>query len=121
MVLFPRKHLIRRFSRPQIVNGYTSTPYEEKVITADVQTLQNDSAMGPDGAEAVQKLQMFSNEEIFVENNELQQKADRLWFQNKWFEAKSSVLSENTPLRHWTSTFTECLDQDDSPEGGAGA
>ena len=71
----------------------------------------------PDGRDAVQMLKVFCDFEILVENESKQQKADRVWFQGKWFECQSSRLSENTPLRHYTATFVQCLDNDEPPKG----
>ena len=115
MKFFKRPHLLRRYSRPEIVGGYTSIPYEDTTLPMDVQTLEDVVITTPDGSRSVQRLKVFCDTEILVENEEQQQKADRLWFQNKWFECRSSRLSENTPLRHWTSTFVECLFADDPP------
>ena len=115
MKFFKRPHILRRYSRPEIVGGYTSIPYKEITLPMDVQTLEDVVITTPDGSRSVQRLKVFCDTEILVENEEQQQKADRLWFQNKWFECRSSRLSENTPLRHWTSTFVECLFADDPP------
>ena len=68
-----------------------------------------------DGSKSIQRLKVFCDSIILVEDEATQQKADRLWFQNKWFDCTSSRLSENTPLRHWTATFTECLIQEPPP------
>ena len=76
----------------------------------DVQTLQDDVITTPDGSRSVQRLKVFCDSKIIVEDEGNQQKADRLWFQDKWFECMSSRLSENTPLKHWTATFVECFD-----------
>ena len=63
---------------------------------------------------------MFCDHKILVEDEHSQQKADRLWFQEKWFSCRSSRLSENTPLRHWTAEFVECLDAEPGPDEGRG-
>jgi hypothetical protein len=112
MNFLKRPHKIRRYSVPVYVNGYSSIPYEDSTLPMDVQTLEDIVITTPDGTRSVQKLKVFCDSEILVESEVRQQKADRLWFQNKWFECKSSRLSENTPLRHYTATFIECLDQE---------
>ena len=118
MRFLKREHLIRRYSKPTVVNGYSSIPYEDSIFLMDVQTMEDIVETTPDGSESLQRLKTFCDYEILVENPENEQKADRLWFQNKWFECRSSRLSENTPLRHWTSTFVQCLDQDPPPGDG---
>ena len=112
MNFLKRPHTLRRYSEPVFVKGYSSIPYENLTLPMDVQTLEDVVITTPDGSKSVQKLKVFCDSEIFVESEAKQQKADRLWFQNKWFECKSCRLSENTPLRHYTATFIECLDQE---------
>ena len=126
MNFLKRPHMIRRYSQPKIIRGYSSIPYEDLTLPMDVQTLEDVIITTPDGSKSVQRLKVFCDSIILVENQH-KQKADRLWFQDTWFECKSSRLSENTPLRHWTATFVECLDQDAGPidsneesEGGEG-
>lgn len=115
MNFLKRQHILRRYSRPEIVRGYASIPYEDIMLPMDVQTLEDVVVTTADGNESVQRLKVFCDSIILVENEERQQKADRLWFQDTWFECKSSRLSENTPLRHWTATFVQCLDAEPGP------
>ncbi len=115
MRFFKRPRVIRRYSRPSNIQGYMVIPYEDITLFMDVQTLENTARTKADGTDAVQRLKAFCDDEILTENEHTQQKADRLWFQGKWFDCQSSRLSENTPLRHWTATFVECLDQDPPP------
>lgn len=117
MNFLKRPHIIRRYLKPIIVKGYSSIPYEEITLPMDVQTLEDTVITTPDGSRSIQRLKVFCDSIILVENRDKQQKADRLWFQNTWFECKSSRLSENTPLRHWTATFVECLDNEPGPKG----
>lgn len=123
MNFLKRPHVLRRYSKPQIIKGYSSIPYEDITLPMDVQTLEDAIITAPDGNESVQRLKAFCDSIILVEDDTNQQKADRLWFQGKWFECKSSRLSENTPLRHWTATFVECLDAEPGPYSilGSGA
>ena len=115
MNFLKRQYVLRRYSEPLIIKGYYSIPYEDSTLPMDIQTLQDEIITTPDGNKSVQRLKVFCDSIILVENQEKQQKADRIWFQNTWFECKSSRLSDNTPLRHWTATFVECLDQEESP------
>ena len=103
-------------SAPSIVDGYSVIPYEDIILLMDVQTMENTARTQPDGTDSVQRLKVFCDSEILTEDRHSRQKADRLWFQGKWFDCQSARLSENTPLRHWTATFVECADQDEPPE-----
>ena len=118
MKFLKREHLIRRYSKPTIVNGYSSIPYEDSIFMMDVQTMEDIVETTPDGSVSRQRLKTFCDDPILVEDQDEEQKADRLWFQGKWFECRSSRLSENTPLRHYTSTFIQCLDKDPPPGDG---
>ena len=115
MRFFKRPHLIRRYLEPTEQDGWVSIPYEDMTLLLDVQTMSDAAVTTPDGTKSVQRLKVFCDSEILTENRHTQQKADRLWFQGKWFDCQSSRLSENTPLRHWTATFVECLDFEDPP------
>lgn len=110
MNFLKRTYLLRRYFKPEIVRGYSSIPYQDLTLPMDMQTLEDEVITTPDGSRSVQKLKVFCDSIILVENQENQQKADRVWFQGKWFGCRSSRLSENTPLKHWTATFVECLD-----------
>lgn len=115
MNFFKKKYRIRRYTAPKIIRGYSSIPYTDTTLLMDVQTLENVTVTTSDGTRSIQKLKTFCDEIIYVENQQNQQKADRLWFQDKWFECTSCRLSENTPLKHYTATFTECLDNEKPP------
>ena len=110
MKFFKNPYLLRRFLEPQEKKGYSYIPYEEKTLPMDIQTLEDVVKTNPDGSESVQRLKVFCDEEILVEDESKQQKADRVFFQGKWFECRSCRLSENTPLRHYTATFIQCAD-----------
>lgn len=116
MQFFKRNHLFRRFSRPINERGYVSIPYTDITLHADVQTTEDTAKTDADGTRSVQRLKVFCDEPLLVENQKTQQKGDRLYFQNKWFECKSCRLSDNTPIRHYTATFVECLDDDEEDE-----
>lgn len=116
MVFFKKPYVVRRYSKPVYVHGYLSSSYEDLKILMDVQTMEDTTKTEPDGAKSVQKLKVFCDWKLLVENVSEQQKSDHLWFQGKWFACQNSRLSENTPLRHYIATFVECLDQEEKPE-----
>lgn len=116
MNFFKKQRLIRRHSEPKVIKGYYFPPYTDLTLPMDVQTLEDATITTPDGTRSIQRLKVFCDYELLVEDVNRKQKADKLFFQNTWFECKSSRLSENTPLKHWTATFVECLDQEPSPE-----
>lgn len=115
MRFFKRRRILRRYGEQKYEDGYAVIDYEDMELLMDIQTTEATIKTDPDGRETIQKLKVFCDTEILTENTAKSQKADRVWFQGKWFDCISSRLSENTPLRHWTSTFVECLDQEDPP------
>ena len=124
MMFFKRPDKIWRYSKPIIERGYVSIPWEEKTLLMDVQTLEDVTITTSDGTRTVQRLKVFCDEEILVEDEDTQQKGDRLVFQKKLFECNSCRYSGNTPLKHYLATFIECLDKDELREiieGGGGA
>ncbi len=117
MNFFRRMHQFRRYGPPVWEDGYDEIPYTDFTTMADVQTTGKESKTSEDGTESLQRLKVFCDIELLTEDQETQQKADRLLFQGKWFDCTSSRLSENTPLRHWTATFVQCERQDPAPGG----
>lgn len=113
--LWKKKRLIRRYSLPTNVDGYQVPLSEDFYISADVQTTGNTSSTGEDGDISTQSLKVFTDTELKVADGMTGTFGDRLWFQGKWFECRSSRLSENTFLKHWTSTFVQCTNQEDPP------
>lgn len=114
MRFLKRPYKIRRYLEPLEERGYIAIPYKDITLLVDVQTVKDEVETTPDGSRSIQKLKVFCDEPILVENEKNQQKADRLFFQDKWFECRSSRLSENTPLKHYTAEFIECLNQDEN-------
>ena len=116
MNFFKKPYTLRRYSEPKYVKGYSTIPYTDLTLPMDIQTMEDTVITTPDGAKSIQRLKVFCDSIILVESEAKQQKADRIWFQDTWFECISSRLSENTPLRHWTATFVECLNQEPAPQ-----
>ena len=112
MNFFKKPYTLRRFSPPRYVKGYSTIPYNDRTVLMDVQTLSDDIITTPDGSRAVKRLKVFCDSEILVEDTDKGQKADRIYFQGKWFDCRSSRLSDNTILRHYTATFVEILDNE---------
>lgn len=116
MIFFKKNYTLRRYLDPIYIQGYSSIPYEDKTLPMDIQTLEDTVETTEDGSRAIQRLKVFCDYKILVEDEHKKQKADRVWFQGKWFECQSSRLSDNTPLRHWTATFIQCLDAEEGPK-----
>lgn len=118
MVFFKKPRILRRYFKPVYINGHSSVPYQDMQVSMDVQTKEDTVKMDGDGARSKQSLKVFCDSPILVEDAGGQQKADRLWYQGKWFACQNSRLSENTILRHYTAEFVECPEQEKPPELG---
>lgn len=109
-MLFYKEYVLRRFQPSVYVKGHSLSSYDDKPLHADIQTLQNTSTTSESGAEAKQRIKVFSKEQIQIADKKKGIRADWVYFQGKWFEAVSCRLSENTLLKHYTSEFEEILD-----------
>lgn len=114
--IWQKPRTVRRFSSSESANGYEFTSHEDLTLLADVQTSQRHQKTEDDGDSLFQTLKVFSNDEFQTADEATGRRADLLWFQGKWFECRSSILSDNTILSHWTSEFVQCLDQQEPPE-----
>lgn len=112
--LWKKRHILRRYTGQQVVYGHEVTTHEDMVIRADIQTTDQSVSTGLDGDTATQRIKVFTDTQLNVARDNLP--GDKIWFQGRWFECRSTKLSENTFLKHWTSTFIECMNQDEAPE-----
>lgn len=108
-MLFYKEYALRRFEPSVYVRGHSTSPFTDKAVHADVQTLQNVATTGESGAYSKQRIKVFSKEKIQIADQQNGTRADWLYFQGKWFEAVACRLSENTLLKHYTSEFEEIL------------
>lgn len=111
--LWKKQRVLRRYIGQEIVNGYEVVSHEDMMIYADVQTTDQSTTTGLDGDMATQRIKVFTDTKLRVARDNLP--GDRIWFQDRWFECRTSRLSENTFLKHWTSTFVECMNQEAAP------
>ena len=117
--IWKKPRVIRTYTTPEYVDGYLVDGYTDYIAKLDIQTMSDVQRTTPEGDRSLQRIKTFGDAHIKTAKDEI--KADRVYFQDKWFECVASRLSENTVIRHWTSEFVECLDQPDPPtvEGGA--
>ena len=108
-MLFYKRYVLRRFEPSVYSEGHSSSKYADRPLQADIQTLQNNATTGESGASSKQRIKVFSKEKIQIADQPNGVRADWLYFQDKWFEAVSCRLSENTLLKHYTSEFEEIL------------
>ena len=105
MNIWRKNYTLRRYGQQQIVNGYPVSTYSEMQVLLDVQPDMNAANIDIDGKRRVQRLTSYGDAEIITANVETGQRADRLFFNNDWFECDSSMWYEHTPIAHYTSTW----------------
>ena len=115
--LWRKKHTIRRFNGcMEVQDGYAiPESYNDIIILMDVQTTKKGHVTDESGDYTLQRLKAFSDDEVMTASEAEKRRADCLWFQGKWFECVSSILSENTVLKHYTSEWIQCLTQEEQP------
>lgn len=106
-MMFYRPYRIRRFGATKFVRGHSTSSMEEYMFPMDVQTSDNTSSTDESGTRTVQHLKSFSKEKMIPADQKKNIQGDLLYFQDKWFRCDSCKLSDNTMLRHYTSTWTE--------------
>lgn len=120
--LWRKPQVVRRylpFGPPQ---GGCPVPggYKDISIGMDVQVGKCETVTDEDGERSLQKLEVFSDEEIRAVDGEGQTMADRLWYKGKWYECRSAIFLDNTILSHYECEFIQCLHQEAPPERGSG-
>lgn len=115
--LWRKPRIVRRYEASEAKGGYAMPGgATDIVIKMDVQTLKKSHTTSDDGDYTLQRVKAFSDDQVFTADQLTQKRADCLWFQGKWFECVSCILSENTVLKHYTSEFVQCLTQEEPPD-----
>ncbi|MCD7826346.1 MAG: hypothetical protein LUH14_10365 [Clostridiaceae bacterium] len=105
MPFFGRNYTLRRYGEDTVVNGYPVAEYEDISVVLDVQTLSDDEVIETGGSRDRMMLKTFGDFPIRCSKQEDGVRSDQLLYEGRWFECMSSRLSENTLIKHWTSTF----------------
>ncbi|MCX4351711.1 MAG: hypothetical protein OSJ60_08740 [Lachnospiraceae bacterium] len=115
--MFRKPQILRRYAEAKSTGGYSfSGSASDKVILADIQTTDADTATESDGDSSLQWIKVFSDDEIRMADEKNGAKADLIWYQGKWYECRSTNYKGNTILRHWISKFVECPNQMEPPK-----
>lgn len=105
MPFFGKNYTLRRFGASQVVNGYQTAGYTDQTAFLDVQTISDDEVKEDTGSRDSMMLKTFGDFPIRCTRQEDGVQPDRLFYDGRWYECKASRLSQNTFIRHWTSTF----------------
>lgn len=105
MPFFKKEYILRRHSADEIIDGHRVAGYQDIPVILDVQTLSAKEVVDVSGSRDEVILKTFGDFPVRVSKIEDGVRADQLLFDGRWYECKSSRLSENTILKHWTSIF----------------
>lgn len=105
MVIFGKKHVLRRFGKISYVGGHESYSSEDSEINADVQPVTRNNTMTEAGAELSSRVKAWTDIELMPCDPDKGVKGDWLYHQERWYQCVSSVNDNNTMLSHWTSEF----------------
>ncbi len=113
--LWRKPQTIRRYVPSVEQDGYLiPSSHEDFTIDMDVQIVKCETVTDEDGEHSLQKLEVFSDTELLAVDGT--RMADRLWYQGKWYECRSSILLDNTVLTHYECEFIQCLYQEGPPD-----
>lgn len=113
--LWKHAHLLRRFSEPTCSGGYAVSTYTDMYIMANIQTPSRTTSTAGDGDYPWQVIKVFTETQINTADDRTGTPADWIWFQDKWFECRTSRHSNDTFLHHWTAEFVEIASQPPGP------
>lgn len=113
--LWKKPYVVRRYTIGY-QNGYETSTKTDSIEQLDIQTTSKTQSTQEDGDRSVQRIKAFGDFPFTVSKDGT--KADKVYFQNKWFECVASRLSDNTVIRHYTSEFIESANQEPAPSTG---
>jgi hypothetical protein len=105
MPFFGKNYTLRRFGESQVVNGYQTAGHTDQTVFLDVQTISDDEVKEDTGSRDSMMLKTFGDFPIRCTKQEDGVQPDRLFYDGRWYECTASRLSQNTFIKHWTSTF----------------
>jgi len=104
--IFTRPYTVRKHLPQEIIDGYTSAAYSDVTLRLDVQPYSPDDLQAlPEGARTVKRVKSFGEDELVSANDFTGTTGDLLFYRGEWYECKSSVRRDHTPLGHYRSDF----------------
>jgi hypothetical protein len=104
-------YIIRRFKEQKIVNGYAKNEYVDIRMNLNVQPFGPEDLQSlPEGERKTQRVKAFSLYPLRAVDQATEKPGDWLWHDGKWYECKSSVLWDHTPLHHYRAEFVVIVD-----------
>ena len=119
--IFRRPYTIRRHGKQEIINGYPVSTDIEFTAKLNVQPLSADELLAlPEGERTVARVKTFGADELRPADEHDGTPGDLLFFFGKWYECKSCVNWQHTPLKHYEAEFVILADQTGQKPPGLG-
>jgi len=119
--LFKRTYTVRQFSPQKIQDGYSTAEYADVKTLLDVQPLNPDELQAlPEGERTVKRVKTYGPDKVISADEHSGTPGSLLFYGGLWYECKSSVKWDHTPLGHYRSEFV-VLPQREQPEAPEGA
>ncbi len=104
--LFKRSYTVRRYGKQTIKNGYAASPWDDITVMLNIQPLtSNELRTLPEGERTVKRIKAFGPDHLTSADEFAGTLGDRLFYNGQWYECKSSVMWDHTPLSHYRSEF----------------
>ena len=108
MRLWRKPYTLRRFQKKKIKRGYATSGYSDIQVELDVQPFSaKELEVLPEGERSMKHIKTFGDHPIQTADQKAGVKADRLFYEGRWYECTSSEPWTATPLGHYSSKFTE--------------
>ncbi len=111
MRLFRKNYFIRRFTEQDLVNGLPCFNYQDFQTKLDVQPfnyyekragmLKNEIS----GQRSIRYLKAYGQTELRQADQKNGLAGDWLFYRGNWYECKSAVYWNNTPLKHYRTEW----------------
>jgi len=104
--LFKKPRIIRKYGKQEIRNGLAASSFSDTTLKLDVQMLRPDELMSlPEGERTMKRVKTYGVGKLTAADEFNGVRGDMLWYRDQWYECVSSVLLENTILKHYRSEF----------------
>ena len=104
--LFNKTYWVRRFGEQKVVKGYVTSGYSDFQASLHIHPLSTDQQQAlPEGERTIKRLEGHGEIKLLVANQDLNRKADLLYYHGDWYECVSSQVWDHTILSHLNYQF----------------
>ncbi len=110
--IFRRPYTVRRHDKQKFVNGYAVNGSADLTFMLNVQPLSSDELLAlPEGERSVARVKTFGADRLIPADEHSGTPGDLLFVSGKWYECKSCIHWQHTPLKHYEGEFVVLADQ----------